>query len=221
MTGSLLEVHELSKHYASARSRMGVVQAVDGVSFAIAAGEALGLVGESGCGKSTTARTVMRLYQPTAGTIRFDGIDITHLRRQALRPVWRDMQMVYQDPYSSLDPRMTVHDLIAEPLRVHRRTTSYREHHTRVGDLLERVGLDARFAQRFPHELSGGQRQRVGIARALALDPKLLILDEPSTSRCRHRCSTCCANCSATSAWRSCSSRTIWQWSATSAVASR
>jgi oligopeptide/dipeptide ABC transporter ATP-binding protein len=176
---TLLEVHELAKHYGSPRGRMGVVHAVDGISFEIAEGEALGLVGESGSGKSTTARTVMRLYQPTAGTIRFEGNDITRLRRQELRPVWRDMQMVYQDPYSSLDPRMTVHDLVAEPLRVHRRTTPYQDHRARVRDLLERVGLDVRLAQRFPHELSGGQRQRVGIARALALDPKLLILDEP------------------------------------------
>jgi oligopeptide/dipeptide ABC transporter ATP-binding protein len=178
MTEPLLAVDGLDKHFPSRRRGVGAVRAVDGISFSIDAGEALGLVGESGCGKSTAARTVMRLYPPTAGSITFAGRDITRLGRREMRPLWRDMQMVYQDPYSSLDPRMTVAELIGEPMRAHRRHAPP-DRRRRIVELLELVGLDPLYARRYPHEFSGGQRQRIGIARALALDPRLLILDEP------------------------------------------
>jgi oligopeptide/dipeptide ABC transporter ATP-binding protein len=174
----LLDVRDLHKHFPAPRRGVGTVRAVDGVSFTVEAGEALGLVGESGSGKSTVARTVMRLYRPTDGGITFAGHDITRLGRRAMRPLWREMQMVYQDPYSSLDPRMTVAELVGEPLRIHRRHAPA-DRRGRVVELLELVGLDPSFAHRYPHEFSGGQRQRIGIARALALDPRLLILDEP------------------------------------------
>jgi ABC-type oligopeptide transport system ATPase subunit len=140
----LLAVDGLHKHFPAPRRGVGTVRAVDGVSFTIDAGEALGLVGESGCGKSTVARTVMRLYLPTDGRIRFAGRDITRLSRREMRPLWRDMQMVYQDPYSSLDPRMTVTELVGEPLRIHRRHTPF-DRRRRVVELLELVGLDPTF----------------------------------------------------------------------------
>jgi len=160
------------------RRRVGAVHAVDGVSFDIHEGETLGLVGESGSGKSTTARTLLRLLEPTAGTVRFRGQDLGALRDDRLRATRREMQMIFQDPYASLNPRHTVQRIVREPLDIHRiGTTGARG--ASVDELLERVGLEARHADRYPHEFSGGQRQRVGIARALATKPSLIVADEP------------------------------------------
>ena len=178
----LLEVRDLRKHFAIggllSRKRR-VVRAVDGVSFSIARGEVLSLVGESGSGKTTVGRAVMRLSEPTGGEIRFRGQDITHLSRAALRPARRHMQLVFQDPFSSLNPRKTVEAILATPLLVHGVARSRDERRARVEAALLRVGLFAAAADRYPHEFSGGQRQRIGIARALMLDPELLVADEP------------------------------------------
>jgi oligopeptide/dipeptide ABC transporter ATP-binding protein len=157
----------------------GDVRAVDDVSFNIPRHETLGLVGESGCGKSTTGRAVMRLHEPTSGSIRFEGVDITPLAGESLRRIRRRMQMIFQDPFSSLNPRMTVNDIVAEPLEVHSVRGSIAERRERVDDLLAMVGLDRAFGNCYPHEFSGGQRQRIGIARALALNPVLVVADEP------------------------------------------
>jgi oligopeptide transport system ATP-binding protein len=180
---ALLEVSGLAKHYPVRRGlvlsrAVGVVRAVDGVSFALDRGETLALVGESGCGKSTTARLVLRLIAPSAGTVRFDGRDITRLTGAALRRLRRRMQIVFQDPFASLNPRMTVGAILAEPLVVHRIGTRRARAH-RVQELLGLVGLAPYHAQRYPHEFSGGQRQRIGIARALAVEPELVVCDEP------------------------------------------
>ncbi len=174
MTEPLAEAVDVRKRYKVGRGRY--LNALDGVSLAVRAGETLGLVGESGCGKSTLGRALLRRHDGDAGTIRFEGHDLTRLGERALRPFRARMQMVFQDPYSSLNPRRRVGDLIAEPLRVHGRG---REVADAVPSLLERVGLRAEHAERFPHEFSGGQRQRVGIARALALAPRLVVADEP------------------------------------------
>ncbi|HZS34688.1 MAG TPA: ATP-binding cassette domain-containing protein, partial [Methylomirabilota bacterium] len=157
----------------------GLVRAVDGVSFTIRRGETLGLVGESGCGKTTTGRCILQLERPTRGSVRFDGQELTTLGGRALRAVRRRIQVIFQDPYSSLNPRMTVGDILAEPLHVHGFVRGHAEGAARVRALLEQVGLLPQHARRYPHQLSGGQRQRVGVARALALQPSLIICDEP------------------------------------------
>src|SRR5437867_1117693 len=178
----LLRLDGLVKHFPIRAGilggTVGQVHAVDDVSFAIQRGEAFGLVGESGCGKTTLAQTVIRLYRPTAGQIVFDGQDLARLDGRALRPLRRRIQMIFQDPYASLDPRMTVGSIVAEPLEVFGvGTRAQREE--RVRELLRTVGLNAYMVNRYPHEFSGGQRQRIGIARALALQPELIICDEP------------------------------------------
>jgi oligopeptide transport system ATP-binding protein len=179
----MLEVRDLVKHYPVAARAFGraggIVRAVDGVSFTIAAGETLGLVGESGCGKTTTGRCILQLERPTSGSVRFEGVELTDLGPAGLRPLRRRMQVIFQDPYSSLNPRMTVGQIVAEPLAVHGLVPDAGARAQRVADLLGRVGLLPRHAPRYPHELSGGQRQRVGIARALALEPRLIVCDEP------------------------------------------
>ncbi|MGH2918601.1 MAG: ABC transporter ATP-binding protein [Solirubrobacteraceae bacterium] len=184
MTPALLEVTDLEKVFpivrgGALRRSVGAIRAVDGVSLAIAPGETLGLVGESGSGKSTLARCVLRLLEPTAGRITFDGRDVLACDRRQLRRLRRHMQIVFQDPYRSLDPRMTVQQLIAEPLRVHGLATGRAASRARVAELLALVGLEPEHAERYPRAFSGGQRQRIGIARALATEPKLLVLDEP------------------------------------------
>jgi oligopeptide transport system ATP-binding protein len=179
----LLEVKGLVKHFEVGGGLLGahanVVRAIDGVDFTIRRGETLGLVGESGCGKTTTGRCVLQLEKPTSGRIIFEGIDVTGLSQQDLRQVRRRMQVIFQDPYSSLNPRMTVGDILAEPIKVHRIITDAAKRQARVSELLAQVGLLPQHARRYPHQLSGGQRQRVGIARALAMEPSLIICDEP------------------------------------------
>ena len=180
--GTVLSVHDLKKHFPIRKGLLqraaGTVFAVDGVSFSIATGETLGLVGESGCGKSTVGRSVLRLIEPTAGRIEIAGTDITHLDKTALRPYRRQMQIIFQDPFSSLDPRMSAGEIVAEPLRVHG-IASGRDVRRKVAALFERVGLRKAQMDNYPHQFSGGQRQRIGIARALALQPKLIVGDEP------------------------------------------
>ena len=173
-----LKVHFPVKHGLFSRERE-YVKAVDGVSFSIAPGETLGLVGESGCGKSTLGRAIMRLVEPTAGEIFLDGEDITQLRGSALRSRRRKFQMIFQDPFGSLNPRMTVEQIVGEALDIHQLTDSKPARLKRISELLRDVGLDPVYAQRYPHEFSGGQRQRIGIARALAVEPELIICDEP------------------------------------------
>jgi oligopeptide transport system ATP-binding protein len=181
--GALLSVRDLRKHFAvkgGILSRVvDQVHAVDGVSFDIAAGETLGLVGESGCGKSTTGRCILRLIEPSSGEILFKGADVRKMDANALRALRRDMQIIFQDPYASLNPRLTVGAIVGEALTIHGLAKSRREHEERVVQLLETVGLQPDHMRRFPHEFSGGQRQRIGIARALAVEPKLIVCDEP------------------------------------------
>ncbi|MGD9892923.1 MAG: ABC transporter ATP-binding protein [Geminicoccaceae bacterium] len=183
MSDELLAVSDLHKHYAVGGSILGVggqtVRALDGVSFAMAKGEVLGLVGESGSGKTTVGKTVLRLLDPTSGSIRFAGQDITRLSRKALRPFRRRMQLVFQDPFASLNPRQTVGQILALPLQVHEPASSRAERRERVAAILDLVGLPASYGERFPHEFSGGQRQRIGIARALIVEPEFLVADEP------------------------------------------
>jgi len=179
-----MEVRDLEKHFALTRGvvrarRAGAVRAVDGVSFEVIKGETLGIVGETGCGKSTTARLMMRLLEPTAGTVLFEGDDITHAKGSKLKAVRRELQMVFQDPYSSLNPRKTVGSIVGEPFAIHGLHRDRAQRRERVKELMDRVGLSPEHYNRYPHEFSGGQRQRIGVARALALGPKLLIADEP------------------------------------------
>ncbi len=182
-TGSLLEVRNLVKHFPIKSGilidrQVGAVRAVDDVSFDVARGETLGLVGESGCGKSTLCRTVLKLLEPTSGSVRFEGAEISRMGRRQLRPLRREMQMIFQDPFASLNPRKRVGQIVGDPLKLHR-IASGSALKRQVQDLLERVGLNPEHYNRFPHEFSGGQRQRIGIARALALRPKLIVADEP------------------------------------------
>jgi oligopeptide transport system ATP-binding protein len=181
--GNLLEVEGLTKHFPVKKGivierQVGEVKAVDGVSFSIPEGHTLGLVGESGSGKSTTGYCILQLMKPTAGSVRFLGKELTELDREELRRMRREMQIVFQDPYSSLDPRMTVGNIVSEPLEVHGIGTRRGRRET-VRRLLEVVGFNPNYTNRYPHEFSGGQRQRIGIARALALNPKLIVCDEP------------------------------------------
>ena len=183
-TGPLLQVTDLVKNFPVRKTgiitrTIGQVQAVSGVSFDITAGETLGLVGESGCGKSTTGRAILQLQKPTSGSVRFDGKELTKLSSHAMRAVRRDLQIVFQDPYASLNPRWQVNDIVAEPLKIHGSASGIKNHQHRVNELLELVGLNPEHRNRYPHEFSGGQRQRIGIARALALEPRVIILDEP------------------------------------------
>jgi oligopeptide transport system ATP-binding protein len=178
----LLRVEDLQMHFPIYRGviqrQVGAVRAVDGISFNVKRGETLGLVGESGCGKSTTGRTILQLYRPTSGSVRFEDVDLVHTKGEELRKMRRKMQMIFQDPYASLNPRMTVADIVGEPLMVHNVATG-REIQERVRHLLDLVNLNPSFATRYPHEFSGGQRQRIGVARALALQPSFIVCDEP------------------------------------------
>ena len=178
----LLRVDNLVKHFPIMRGilqkQVGAVRAVDDISFDVKRGETLGLVGESGCGKSTAGRTILQLYRATSGEVTFDGVDLVKLKGEDLRLMRRKMQMIFQDPYASLNPRMTVGEIIREPLLVHN-VTNEAEGNERVKELLELVRLNPAFSTRYPHEFSGGQRQRVGIARALALQPSFIVCDEP------------------------------------------
>ncbi len=180
----LVRVENLTKHFPITQGivvqrQIGAVRAVDDVSFDIREGETLGLVGESGCGKSTTGRTILQLYRPTSGKVYYQDQDLTTLKGEELRRMRRNMQIIFQDPYASLNPRLTVGDIIGEPLEVHRVEKSKKKRQERVQELLRRVGLNPYFINRYPHEFSGGQRQRIGVARALALQPKFIICDEP------------------------------------------
>ncbi|HXR58231.1 MAG TPA: dipeptide ABC transporter ATP-binding protein [Burkholderiales bacterium] len=183
MSEALLEVSGLKKHFEVRGGMMSgpaaTVRAVDGVDFTIKRGETLGLVGESGCGKTTTGRCVLRLEKPTEGRITFEGKDITGMGEGELRDVRRRMQVIFQDPYASLNPRMSIGDIVAEPLKVHGIVRDGTKREARVKELLSQVGLLPQHAKRYPHQLSGGQRQRVGIARALAMEPSLIVCDEP------------------------------------------
>src|SRR5574341_1090908 len=179
----LLMVDNLVKHFPIHRGiilqkRIGAVRAVDGISFDVRRGETLGLVGESGCGKSTTGRTILQIFRPTSGSVRFDGVDLVNLKGRELRLMRRKMQMIFQDPYASLNPRMTVGEIVSEPLIIHK-VAADSEIEDRVASLLEMVGLNPSFSNRYLHEFSGGQRQRIGVARALALQPSFIVCDEP------------------------------------------
>jgi len=177
MSQPLIEVNGLRKFFQMGNNR--VLQAVNDISFAIQQGETLGLVGESGCGKTSAGRTIIRLYEPTAGQVNYDGVDITKLSKSKFKAYRRKMQMIFQDPYSSLNPRMTVMDIIGEALDIHGLVGSRAERKRRVEQLLDLVGLNSEHASRYPHEFSGGQRQRIGITRALAVEPQFIICDEP------------------------------------------
>ena len=179
---NLIDVDDLKVHFPIRsgifQSTVGTVKAVDGITFEVRRGETLGLVGESGCGKSTTGRAMIRLREPTSGTVTFDGVDLGTLKAEELRKMRRRMQIIFQDPYGSLDPRMTVGSIIAEPIETHRLASGSKKKE-RIADLLRIVGLDPKYVNRYPHEFSGGQRQRIGVARALAVEPEFIVCDEP------------------------------------------
>jgi oligopeptide transport system ATP-binding protein len=179
----LVEVKDLKVHFpiraGVLQRQVGAVRAVDGVSLAINEGECVGLVGESGCGKTTLGRTILKLIEPTSGSIQFDGTDLAKLDGAGIKPFRRKAQMIFQDPYGSLNPRMTVGNIIGESLRIHKLCATKQEERDRVAELLDAVGLRPEHARRYPHEFSGGQRQRIGIARALAVQPKFIVCDEP------------------------------------------
>ena len=180
----LVEVKNLKMHFPITRGiifqrQVGAIKAVDGINFSMTRGETLGLVGESGCGKSTTGRAILQLYRPTAGEVVFEGVDLTKSKGEDLRKMRRRMQMIFQDPYASLNPRMTVGSIIGEPLEVHNIGSNKKERQERVQELLKTVGLNPYFVNRYPHEFSGGQRQRIGVARALAVNPAFIVCDEP------------------------------------------
>jgi oligopeptide/dipeptide ABC transporter ATP-binding protein len=183
MARNLLEVNNLKKYFPVKagifKRTVAHVKAVDDISFAVKEGETLGLVGESGCGKSTTGRTILRLLEATAGEVIFEGKSVMDLDKKSMREIRRDMQIIFQDPYASLNPRMTVADIVGEPLDIHKLAKNKKERNEKVKEILENVGLGAEYMNRYPHEFSGGQRQRIGVARALAVDPKLIIADEP------------------------------------------
>jgi peptide/nickel transport system ATP-binding protein len=183
-TTPLIEVRDLVKHFPIRQGvifqrQVGAVKAVDGLTFDVQRGETLGIVGETGCGKSTTARLLVRLLEPTSGQVVFDGRDISFAKASELKPLRREMQMIFQDPYSSLNPRKTVGSIIGEPFAIHNLLTGQGERRQRVQELMDIVGLNPEHYNRYPHEFSGGQRQRIGVARAIALEPKLLVADEP------------------------------------------
>ncbi len=183
MSENLIEVRGLKKYFPIKRGlfgrTVGNVRAVDDVSFSIRRGETLGLVGESGCGKTTTGRSILRLVEPTAGSVKFEGREVTTMKAGEMREIRRQMQIIFQDPYSSLNPRITIGNMLAEIIRFHKLRKTDREVNDRVSELLERVGLRPEYARRYPHEFSGGQRQRIGIARALSVEPKFIVCDEP------------------------------------------
>lgn len=181
---TLLEVREMEMHFPVTRGiifqrQVGAIKAVDGISFDLYEGETLGLVGESGCGKSTTGRAILQLHRPTNGSVKFEGKELTASKGEDLRQMRRRMQMIFQDPYASLNPRMTVGSIIGEPLEVHSIGSSRKDRQERVQELLKTVGLNPYFVNRYPHEFSGGQRQRIGVARALAVNPAFIVADEP------------------------------------------
>ncbi|NQX44520.1 ATP-binding cassette domain-containing protein [Paenibacillus tritici] len=177
MSKNLIEVEGLKKYFNVGKGR--VLKAVDNINFSIREGETLGMVGESGCGKTTAGRTVLRLYEPTAGSVKYNGTDIYKLSGGKMKAMRRDMQMIFQDPYASLNPRFTVSDIIGEALDIHGLAGSRQERKKRIEELLDMVGLNHDHATRYPHEFSGGQRQRIGIARSLAVNPKFIVCDEP------------------------------------------
>jgi len=176
MSDTILEIKNLKKYF---KTKRGMLHAVDGINLTVERGKTLGLVGESGCGKSTVGRTILRLIEPTEGEILFEGKDITKLNRRQLKLVRKDMQLIFQDPYSSLDPRKTVTQIISEPIIANKILKSSQDIHNRVAELMSTVGLAARLFNTYPHELDGGRRQRIGIARALAMEPKFIVCDEP------------------------------------------